>query len=177
MDYLASLLKSEQHAAFEAYASNLAKSMHRSNSQSHEQVLEDVLEYLSEASDDPNIRASKVLANAEKNANRIKQAKAIVATFSHIHRSKIAEVIKQLRGGKELAFGGLGSQSVATVAIVAAQLGYDVISNMHRWWMGEISGRRCAKNIFDSLGTTAGELKSFFGNFVTLSHNQSRVKM
>ena len=161
VDYLASLLKTGGYAAFKAYASNLAESMHRSNPQSHEKVLEAVLAVLWE-DDESDIIASDVLDNAEKDWNSIKQAKAIVNTFSHIHKSKLAEMIKQLRGGKELAIGGLGDRSVATVALVAAQLGYDVISNMHRWWMGEISGRRCAKNIFDSLGTTVGELNYHF---------------
>jgi DnaJ domain len=46
---------------------------------------------------------------------------------------------------------------VVPVVLVGVYLAYDVISNMRRWWKGEISGRRCAKNIIDNgIGLAAG---------------------
>ena len=41
-------------------------------------------------------------------------------------------------------------QKVAVAALAALQLGWEAIQNLRRWWKGEISGKRCAKNIVDS---------------------------
>uniref|UniRef100_A0A914UMB9 J domain-containing protein n=1 Tax=Plectus sambesii TaxID=2011161 RepID=A0A914UMB9_9BILA len=43
----------------------------------------------------------------------------------------------------------------ATIALAAVYLSYEAMRNIHRWWKGEISGRRVAKNIIDSCGTVA----------------------
>jgi hypothetical protein len=51
---------------------------------------------------------------------------------------------------------GVASKMVP-VFLVGAYLAADVICNMQRWWKGEISGQRCAKNIIDSgIGLAAG---------------------
>jgi hypothetical protein len=44
---------------------------------------------------------------------------------------------------------------VVMVALAAISLSYDAIMNLYRWWKGEISGKRCCKNIVDSTFTIA----------------------
>lgn len=44
------------------------------------------------------------------------------------------------------------------VVLVFAILSYEAAVNMKKWWKGEISGVRCAKNVVDSLGSCAGGL-------------------
>jgi hypothetical protein len=49
------------------------------------------------------------------------------------------------------------AQSVARVALVTVHLASEVIKNIKRWWKGEITGVRCAKNIVDcGVGIAAG---------------------
>ncbi|XP_072021757.1 uncharacterized protein [Amphiura filiformis] len=49
------------------------------------------------------------------------------------------------------------AHEVVAVGLVAACLAYDVIKNIRRWWRGEISGKRCLKNIIDcGVGVAAG---------------------
>jgi len=44
-------------------------------------------------------------------------------------------------------------------------LGWDVIQNLRRWWKGEISGKRCVKNIIDcSVGITTGFVAGAVGS-------------
>ena len=50
---------------------------------------------------------------------------------------------------------------VVGITLVAVQLSYAVISNMWQWWNGEISGKRCSKNIIDSVASIAGHFKLF----------------
>jgi hypothetical protein len=44
---------------------------------------------------------------------------------------------------------------IVMVALAAISLSYDVIKSLYRWWNGEITGKRCCKNIVDSTFTVA----------------------
>ena len=60
--------------------------------------------------------------------------------------------------------------TIVMVALAAIHLTYDVIVNLKRWWNGEISGPRCAKNIMDSFltigaGVAGGLVGSLVGSF------------
>ncbi|XP_072398105.1 uncharacterized protein [Diabrotica undecimpunctata] len=52
--------------------------------------------------------------------------------------------------------------AVVTVALASIQLTYEAIINIKRWWKGEISGKRCCKNIIDSLATISGSVGGGF---------------
>jgi len=58
-------------------------------------------------------------------------------------------------------------------------LGVDVIQNIRRWWKGEISGKRCVKNIIDSgVGVTvelACDLVGHASGYVTAGSTIGRV--
>lgn len=59
-------------------------------------------------------------------------------------------------GGKALAI-AQKAQPVVRVALVVVALAWNVIKNIRRWWKGEISGKRCLKNIIDcGIGVAAG---------------------
>ncbi|CAL8139024.1 unnamed protein product [Orchesella dallaii] len=45
---------------------------------------------------------------------------------------------------------------VALVGLAAVFLAWECYSNMKKWWAGEISGKRCAKNCIDSFSGIAG---------------------
>lgn len=47
---------------------------------------------------------------------------------------------------------------VVTVALASAYLTYETVKNIRRWWKGEISGKRCLKNIIDTGFTITGGL-------------------
>lgn len=56
------------------------------------------------------------------------------------------------------------SGKLVTVGLVAVYLSYEVMQSLHRWWKGEITGVRCAKNIIDScVGLAAGVGGGFAG--------------
>lgn len=44
---------------------------------------------------------------------------------------------------------------MALVALCALQLTYEAIKNIRQWYNGEISGKRCAKNLIDTTFTIA----------------------
>jgi len=39
--------------------------------------------------------------------------------------------------------------------LVASMLTYEACQQIHAWWKGEITGKRCAKNVVDSMGSLA----------------------
>ena len=49
----------------------------------------------------------------------------------------------------------VGGKVVGSILVVA-QLGWAVFKNMRQWWRGEISGKRCSKNIIDSSASILG---------------------
>ena len=49
--------------------------------------------------------------------------------------------------------GGLSHSEMAKL-----QIGYEAILNLYKWWNGEISGKRCAKNIVDASMVTVGSM-------------------
>jgi hypothetical protein len=54
--------------------------------------------------------------------------------------------------------------NIVMVALAAISLTYEAIKNLRRWYRGEISGRRCAKNIVDaSVSIGAGAAGGFAG--------------
>lgn len=61
----------------------------------------------------------------------------------------------QAMGGRVALYGGRAlsyarkAQPVVRVALVTVCLAWDVIKNIRRWWNGEITGKRCVKNIID----------------------------
>ncbi|XP_060577409.1 uncharacterized protein LOC132734633 [Ruditapes philippinarum] len=66
-------------------------------------------------------------------------------------------------GGPLALYGGRAitvarkAQPVVRVALVTVVLAWNVILNIKRWWTGEITGVRCAKNIIDcGVGVAAG---------------------
>jgi len=42
--------------------------------------------------------------------------------------------------------------------LVATQLSWEAVKNLHQWYHGEISGSRCKKNLIDALGPVGGRL-------------------
>jgi hypothetical protein len=47
--------------------------------------------------------------------------------------------------------------NIVMVALAGLSLGYEAIKNLRRWWKGEITGERCAKNVVDaSVAIVAG---------------------
>ncbi|XP_018914281.2 uncharacterized protein [Bemisia tabaci] len=48
--------------------------------------------------------------------------------------------------------------NVVLVGLAIATIAYDVLRNIRRWWHGEISGKRCCKNIVDSVLSLVGGL-------------------
>jgi len=42
------------------------------------------------------------------------------------------------------------------VVLVAAVLTWEAVVNIKKWWQGEISGKRCAKNVMDAIGSVGG---------------------
>ena len=67
-----------------------------------------------------------------------------------------AVAIREGVSGSLQTFRGVAGK-VVPVVLAGVYLAYDVISNMRRWWKGEISGTRCAKNIIDNgIGLVAG---------------------
>ena len=57
-------------------------------------------------------------------------------------------------------------KALVGVALVATYLAFDVIYNIRRWWRGEISGKRCAKNIVDCGASVAAGLAGGVGGKV-----------
>ena len=53
------------------------------------------------------------------------------------------------------------------VALAALQLSYEAIQNLRRWWKGEISGKRCAKNIVDATFSIAAGVGGGFAGDLT----------
>lgn len=72
--------------------------------------------------------------------------------------------------------------NVVLVTLCAIQLTYEAIKNLKQWWNGEISGKRCAKNLIDAtftvgagvgggiggaaLGTLLGPIGTLAGGFI-----------
>ena len=57
--------------------------------------------------------------------------------------------------GALVAYVGAKTGALVSVALASVYLAYDAIRSIRSWFKGEISGARCAKNIIDSVGTTA----------------------
>ncbi|XP_052783562.1 uncharacterized protein LOC128219683 isoform X2 [Mya arenaria] len=64
------------------------------------------------------------------------------------HVCKMQTVVQKARSCKQ----------VTRVALAASVLAKDVLLNIQRWWKGEISGKRCVKNILDCGVTVAAGL-------------------
>lgn len=71
-------------------------------------------------------------------------------------QKKILQILPYLVGnvGKEVAEKAIGAVSAlgkkASIVLAAVYLGYEALRNIYRWWHGDISGLRVAKNIIDS---------------------------
>ncbi|XP_028417040.1 uncharacterized protein LOC114541302 [Dendronephthya gigantea] len=67
-------------------------------------------------------------------------------------------------------FASLGSKTcgkVAMVSLAGVYLAYTAQNNITRWWKGEISGKRCVKNVLDATFTTgAGMAGGILGGFL-----------
>lgn len=50
----------------------------------------------------------------------------------------------------------LPAGKMVPVGLQAINLTFEAWNNLKLWWRGEISGKRCAKNIIDSLAGIAG---------------------
>ena len=62
------------------------------------------------------------------------------------------------------------AQPVVKVALVAVYLANDIILNIRRWWKGEITGKRCVKNIIDNgVGVAAGFGGAYVGELIGAS--------
>ena len=48
--------------------------------------------------------------------------------------------------------------NLTSVTLLTTILSYDIYSNIQRWWDEEISGKRCSKNIIDSITSVAGSV-------------------
>eukprot|EP00111_Clytia_hemisphaerica_P022667 TCONS_00066707-protein len=48
--------------------------------------------------------------------------------------------------------------ALVAVALAAVYLTIDAILNIRKWWLGEISGKRCAKSIIDTAGAVTGAI-------------------
>ena len=57
----------------------------------------------------------------------------------------------------------MASGTVVMVGLAAVYLSYTVIKNIRQWWKGEISGKRCAKNITDSIFTLGAGIGGSIG--------------
>ncbi|XP_060598472.1 uncharacterized protein LOC132752188 isoform X2 [Ruditapes philippinarum] len=56
---------------------------------------------------------------------------------------------------------------VVTVALAGVFLAWEVIMNINRWWNGEITGKRCVKNIIDcGVGVAAGIVGGWTGQAI-----------
>ncbi|XP_057669715.1 uncharacterized protein LOC130901980 isoform X2 [Diorhabda carinulata] len=111
------------------------------------------------------IRALSMMSkkNQLKMLNMIKKA---VPNIMHIPTNDLVKSIKHL-----------GNTHLTVVNLAKVHLGYEAFINIVRWWKGEISGKRAAKNIIDSffeisgytLGSYAGvTLGAAFGPYGTI---------
>lgn len=103
----------------------------------------------------------------------------LVVAFSTIHPSVLPEVIASLEtalptganwalapvreSGKLV--GKVGGK-VATIGLAAVQLSYAAIKNLYAWWKGEITGKRCCKNIVDSVASIGGGIGGGYGGAI-----------
>lgn len=71
------------------------------------------------------------------------QAFTALRSFVHTSSGPVARFT-----GRALAVART-AQPVIKVALVAVFLAVDIIRNIRRWWNGEITGKRCVKNIID----------------------------
>ena len=69
---------------------------------------------------------------------------------------KIAQSLTSFRQG-----------AVGAVALASAYLSYDIMLNIRQWWNGEISGKRCVKNILDTGVSLAAGVAGSAGGYAT----------
>ncbi|CAF0736822.1 unnamed protein product [Didymodactylos carnosus] len=78
--------------------------------------------------------------------------------------SKILKLAEHIAGQRaltskalsSLSQGGTSSRAVTPVAIVVVLLSWEALKSISSWWKGEISGRRCVKQLIDALSALAG---------------------
>ena len=49
-----------------------------------------------------------------------------------------------------------GDYGLVPVTIVGVHLGWETVQNLRAWWKGELSGKRCLKNLLDDLAAVVG---------------------
>lgn len=127
-----------------------------------------------------------VVNNIDKS---MKDPEAHVRTFCHMTNAMcmlaeedlplVIAAFESNAATKSLAISAKGSSALIkyvknpgklVVGLVAAQLSWEAIKNIRLWWKGEISGKRCAKNVFDSLGSSAAGAAGGYGGVVAAGY-------
>ena len=104
----------------------------------------------------PTLQFNFIYALSKVPPNTLKEV--MIAT------SQVAEFINPglgalVKNQGEMAIGLLKNGKQVAVALAAVMIAYDAFKSIYRWWKGEISGRRCAKIVIDSLvANTSGAL-------------------
>lgn len=80
--------------------------------------------------------------------------------MEHAHRSLCADRRLAVWGTVDDVVGVVSKVGgkLVVVALTIGTIAYDVLRNIRRWWHGEISGKRCCKNIVDSVLSMVGGL-------------------
>jgi len=151
--------------AFELYAERLANDTKEvAKDQRFRQVIRDMYEEMLSATDDctndgkglrairPTLFAGMAIVWEMVGAKGQEELLSVI--------SKIVDVV----GTKEIMsiadkFVGLATTRFGAELIIRepiAFLAVDATRNIYRWWIGEISGKRCAKSVLDSLGSVSG---------------------
>ena len=85
-----------------------------------------------------------------------KRKQAIVSNIIHMVQSKFGKGSKITeKVSNQLMFAQMAKPE-DFVTIITVQLTYEAIQSINSWWNGEISGKRCAKQIIDSSGSIFG---------------------
>lgn len=172
---LRSTLKSEQ--VFKKYAERLAEDTKRAeNDENFRETMRLLYEQMMDASEDPlpadqhqgfdlvrltdfNVASTTACAGLAKAWSLIPRPtqSQILHTLPRLIRAPLVTAADEVVGVFSKSAG-----SVVIVGLAAVCLGWAAFWNVYRWWKGEISGKRCAKNVVDaSFTVTAGAVGGY----------------
>ncbi len=177
-NFLAKLISTGDRGMIEKYMKNVVEDTKKAAvDESYKKLINDLYKGFNEAKEQHPL-SENWKTKVEEYAisvvdDSMKDPKSYLALFSHItsavamvppenwpHLASSLEAsavarTTQLAKMAEYSVSGVKKYGtkVAVVTLTAAQLSWEAIKNIRLWWKGEITGKRCAKNIVDSLGS------------------------
>ena len=159
-------LAKENSDAFDQYIKRLNADVRTAeNDQSFYKVITDMYSGLQEHNDGKwEVEGMALAKLSESQSQQASAYSGIVCAMSKLTPEMQKRILQTIRvlvgnGGQPLqqmvgVVNGVGGE-VGNVGLCAVYLSFDAIKNLRLWWKGEITGKRCAKNIIDATFTVS----------------------